>query len=175
MIHGISTERLVLRPVEERDYEDMCEYGTDEEAGKYMVHWPKTREGVRTFILDCINRMNSSHPSWLEFAMELKASSKVIGSITLIIDHGEAEIGWISNRQHWNKGYMSEAVSAIIPYAFRHLAVSKIFATCADRNAGSYKVMEKCGMKRTAEERDHKAMKNGVEVTYTKLTYSIFP
>jgi [ribosomal protein S5]-alanine N-acetyltransferase len=175
MLHDISTERLILRPVAERDFEDICEYGTDEETGKYMIHWPKTREEVRTFILDCMNRMNSSSPSWLEFAMELKASSKVIGNITLQIGNGEAEIGWISNRQYWSNGYMSEAVSAIIPYAFSHLAIGKIFATCTDRNAGSYKVMEKCGMKRTAEENNHKAVKNGAEVAYTKLSYSIYP
>lgn len=58
--------------------------------------------------------MSLESPTWYEFVIRLRATSKVIGNISLIIKNSEAEIGWISNKKYWNKSYMSEAVSAVI-------------------------------------------------------------
>ncbi|WP_160686930.1 GNAT family N-acetyltransferase [Clostridium sp. C2-6-12] len=169
----INTERLVINPIKENDYEDICEYGCDEEVGQYMIYWPKTKQEIREFISTCTFSMSSENPMWYEFAMRLKENSKVIGNIGMIIKDSEAEIGWISNKKYWNKGYMSEAVNAVIDGAFNKLSIDRIVATCTDKNIGSYKVMEKCNMARVSFEKDHKAMRKGIEVTYDKLTYAI--
>jgi len=75
----------------------------------------------------------------------------------------ETEIGWISNKKYWNNGYMSEAVNAV-----NNLSICKIVATCTDKNIVSHRVMEKCNMKRLSLEKNHKAMRNKIEVTYDK-------
>jgi [ribosomal protein S5]-alanine N-acetyltransferase len=169
----IETGRLTISPIKEIDYEDICEYGCDEEAGQYMIYWPKTKEEIRTFINDCISSMSLESPTWYEFVIRLKTTSKVIGNISLIIKDSEGEIGWISNNKYWNNGYMSEGVNAIINYAFNNLDICKIIATCTDKNVGSYRVMEKCNMKISNLEKNHKAMRKEIEVTYNKLTYVI--
>lgn len=167
------TERLIVRLIEKADYEDICEYGCDEETGQYMIYWPKTREQIRGFIDDCVTAANSHKATWYEFVMQLKENLKVIGNITLKVKESEAEIGWISNKKYWNNGYMSEAVSAVVDYAFHHLAIDRIIATCTEKNIASYKVMEKCRMIRIKTENNQKALRHGVEVTYNKLTYCI--
>ena len=169
----IKTERLTIRLIKEIDYEDICEYGCDEETGQYMIYWAKTREQIRMFINDCIFSLNLENPTWYEFVIGLNKTLKVIGNISLIINDLEAEIGWISNKKYWNNGYMSEAVNAIINYTFNDLAIYKIIATCTSKNIGSIRVMEKCNMKRLKVEKNYKAMKNGIDVTYDKLTYVI--
>lgn len=169
----IETGRLTISPIKEIDYEDICEYGCDEETGQYMIYWPKTKEEIRAFINDCISSMILESPARYEFAVRLKTTSKVIGNISLIIKDSEAEIGWISNNKYWNNGYMSEAVNAIINYAFDNLYICRIVATCTDKNVGSYRVMEKCNMKMLNVEKNHKAMRKEIEVTYDKLTYVI--
>lgn len=169
----IETDRLIVCPIKEFDYDDICEYGCDEETGKYMIHWPKTKEEISNFISDCIFFMSSENPVWYEFVIRLKETSKVIGNVSLIIKNSEAEIGWISNKKFWNNGYMSEAVKAVIKEAFNNLSVNRIIATCADMNIGSYKVMEKCSMKRLDLEKNYKATRSGNEKTYSKLTYVI--
>lgn len=68
---------------------------------------------------------------------------------------------------------MSEAVNAIINNAFNNLFICRIVATCTDKNIGSYKVMEKCNMNRLSLEKNYKAMRKGIEVSYDKLTYAI--
>jgi ribosomal-protein-alanine N-acetyltransferase len=169
----INTERLIISPIKEKDYKDICEYGCDEEVGQYMIYWPKTEQEILEFISCCTFSMSSEKPMWYEFAIRLKSNLKVIGNISLIIKDSEAEIGWISNKKYWNNGYMSEAVNAVINNAFNNLSINRIIATCTDKNIGSYKVMEKCNMKRLSLEKNNKAMRKGIEVTFDKLTYAI--
>ncbi len=166
------TERFIIRPIEETDYNDICEYGCDEETGQYMIYWPKTKEQIKEFIEFS---MKSEPITRYEYVMQLRENKKVIGNITLNLSQGEetAEIGWISNKLYWSKGYMSEAVKAVIRNAFNNLGIKKMIATCTDKNIASFKLMEKCGMVRTNIENNHKAVRQGAEVTYNKLTYSI--
>lgn len=169
----IETERLIISPINEMDYEDICDYGCDEETGEYMIHWPKTKEEIREFIKERISSMSLEKPVCYEFVIRLKATSKVIGNISLMIKGSEVEIGWISNKKYWNNGYMSEAVNAVIKNAFNNLSINKILATCDDKNIGSYRVMEKCNMRRLSLEKSKKVIRKQIEVTYDRLTYVI--
>ena len=129
----LTTERLIIRPIEKLDYEDICEYGSDVETGQYMLHWPRSREQVEQFIDNCISKMSSDELTWYEFVMQLKDERKVIGNITLEIRESVAVIGWISNKNYCNNVYMSEAVNAIIENAFSNLGIERIFATCNEK------------------------------------------
>lgn len=167
------TETLIVRLIEKTDYDDICEYGCDEETGQYMTYWPKTKEQIKEFIDECVSSINSDKTTWYEFVMQLKDGSKVIGNITLEIREAVAVIGWISNKKYWNNGYMSEAVNAVINYAFQPLDIHRIIATCTEKNVASFKVMEKCNMLNIKTEKNQKVLRQGVEVTYNKLTYCI--
>ncbi len=169
----IETERLIIRHIQIEDYDDICEYGCDEETGKYMIHWPKTKQQVEEFINECISSMKTDNSDWYEFVIQLKENMKVIGNITINKKNQETEIGWISNKKYWNKEYMSEAIKVIINYAFSNLGIHRIFATCSDNNIASFKVMEKCNMKRIHIEKSIKAIRQGVEINYNRLTYCI--
>ena len=169
----LTTERLIIRPIEKQDYEDICEYGSDLETGQFMLHWPKSREQVEKFIDNCISKMISDELIWYEFVMQLKVERKVIGNITLEVRELVAEIGWISNKEYWNNGYMSEAVNAIIEHAFSNLGIERIFATCNEKNVASYKVMEKCNMCKIKTENDHKSYRHGIPVIFDRLIYCI--
>jgi len=167
------TKRLIIRPVEMSDYDDICEYGLDEEIGRFLLHWPKTNEDIKTFINDCIIAMSSDKITWYEYVMQLKDSLKVIGNISIDIKGTVGEIGWVSNKDYWNKGYMSEAVEAVIEHAFCDLDIHRIIATCSDKNIASYKVMEKCNMIWGDTDYDYKELRHGEEIIYNKLHYYI--
>lgn len=172
----LTTRRLIIRPIEKSDYDDICEYGSDEETGQYMVYWPRTREQIEKFISNCIEIMKSDELIEIrkyEYVIELKDEHKVIGNITLETKGLEGELGWILNKKYWNNGYMTEAVNAIIEYVFNNFDIKRIFATCTDKNIASYKVMEKCNMIMIRTDNNHKSYKQGVEVTYNRLIYCI--
>ncbi len=58
----------------------------------------------------------------------------------------QIEIGWMLHKDHWNKGYVTEAAKAGLDYAFKKLNQEEIFAYTTHQNLASLKVMEKLGM-----------------------------
>lgn len=58
------------------------------------------------------------------------------------------EIGYGMARTHWDKGYMTEALRAVINWAFTQPDVYRVQALCDVDNIGSARVMEKAGMTR---------------------------
>lgn len=54
-----------------------------------------------------------------------------------------------------NKGYMTEAVTAVIDYAFRVLNLHRIEANIIPRNARSLRLAEKCGFEREGVAKDY--------------------
>lgn len=148
----LETERLLLRPFRQEDLQDFYEYASVEGVGE-MAGWrhhgsiEKSQE-----ILDMFINEDKT------FAIVLKENGKVIGSLgvekygmeealTEFNDYLGREIGYVLSKEHWGKGIMPEAASAIIDYLFGSLDLD--FLTCGyyDFNSQSRRVQEKCGFK----------------------------
>ncbi len=84
------------------------------------------------------------------YAIELKDTGKVIGNIYCgKRDFEDREVGYIINKKYQRSGYAYEALSAVMCECFKE-GVHRIFAECDPRNTGSWKLLEKVGMKREA-------------------------
>lgn len=83
-------------------------------------------------------------------AITLKPNGPVIGSVALSVnkDHRRGELGYMVAKEHWNRGYCTEAVRALMAYGFSVLGLSRIQAMHFPRNAASGRVMQKLGMTR---------------------------
>lgn len=55
------------------------------------------------------------------------------------------EIGYWLSEKYWGKGIMTEAVKALVEYAFVQTHFLRIFATIFQHNSSSMRVLEKCG------------------------------
>lgn len=86
------------------------------------------------------------------FASVLKENGKLIGHVSLTPERPEEfrmwNLGYIFNPDYQNKGYATEAARAVIKYAFNKLNAHRIAGHCSPENPASWKVLEKCGMKR---------------------------
>lgn len=51
------------------------------------------------------------------------------------------------NRKFWGQGLMTEAIEAVIDFGFERMELNRIEASCKPENIGSWRVMEKTGMK----------------------------
>jgi ribosomal-protein-alanine N-acetyltransferase len=148
----LETERLILRPFRQDDLQNFYEYASVEGVGE-MAGWrhhgsiEKSQEILDMFISEDKT-----------FAIVLKENGKVIGSVgvekygmeealTEFNDYLGREIGYVLSKEHWGKGIMPEAASAIIDYLFGSLDLD--FLTCGyyDFNSQSKRVQEKCGFK----------------------------
>lgn len=85
----------------------------------------------------------------LTFAITDKNSSKPTGCITLANINekfSRAGVGYWLDEKEWNKGYATEALKAIIDFAFNKMGLHKVFCEFFAENKSSGRVMEKCGM-----------------------------
>jgi len=61
------------------------------------------------------------------------------------IERVNAEIGYWLGAKYWGKGYATEAVRALIDYAFADLEFTALQSSVRVTNAASRRVLEKCG------------------------------
>jgi len=152
----LKTKRLLLRPFRLSDADDVFEYSSDAEWGRYLVNMPEpfTRKDAGEFVVRF-----SNPEQWDEIPVfAIVQQNKVIGQVYLNspdMVNQRAEIGYMLSRNQWGKGIAPEAARAVINYGFETLSLNKIFGTCDIRNKRSWRVMEKLGMKREGLLRNH--------------------
>jgi RimJ/RimL family protein N-acetyltransferase len=139
----IETERLILRGFNEDDFAAVHSYGGNAENLTFMMWGPNTEEQTREYL----KRVASlKYP----FAIALKDSGQLIGGCDLRSSDDSGELGWLIHIDYWNKGYGTEIGKALLKLGFEDLKLRRITASCNAENIGSYRVMEKIGMRREA-------------------------
>lgn len=141
----LETERLVLRPFEETDAEGLHAYLGDEEVVRYEPYGAMTMEECR---LEAARRASDE-----AFWAVCLADGTLIGNLYLsgADEFGTREIGYVFARACWHKGYATEAARRLMAYAFERLATRRIIALCDTRNAASFALMGRLGMRREGE------------------------
>lgn len=147
----IKTERLVLRPIRESDYNDVFEFASKEEVAKY-VSWNthKSKEDSKALC----KMWASQYENGERYHWAITMGGKMIGNIEVVkIVNDCTYLGWQVDSALWNKGIMTEAASAVRDFLFNEVGFSALYATYIMENIGSGRVMQKIGMKPiTAEE-----------------------
>jgi ribosomal-protein-alanine N-acetyltransferase len=145
----IETERLILRRVTRDDAQAMYQgWASDPEVTKYLT-WP-----TYTSIDDAHNILKMwvaeyGKDNFYLWAIVPKDLGQPIGTISVVESSESAnwvEIGYCIGRAWWRKGYVSEALKALITFFFEKVGVGRIQATHDPRNVNSGAVMRKCGM-----------------------------
>lgn len=140
----IETDRLLLRPFRLDDVDEVLDYARDPEWARFIGSAPYEREDAERAVAKQILMDRRSQPNWA-FVFE----ETVIGGLTMFLDfeHRSAEIGYSVGRRHWNKGFCTEAVRAVITVAFsNHRDLNRIHAKTDPANVASQRVLEKVGM-----------------------------
>ena len=147
----LETDRLILRTWELKDLDDFFEYssveGVGEKAGwEHHKSKDKSLEILKMFIEEK-----------KVFAIVLKENQKVIGSIGIEELSEELdkdldnllgrELGYVLNKDYWNKGIMKEAVSKVVDYCFNTLKLNFLMASYFNHNNASKKVLENLNFK----------------------------
>lgn len=166
----LQTERLLLKPWAFENVEDVLAYATDEEWSRYLpVPHPYERQHAEHFISKQILLDPSEHVSY-----SLSIENKVIGGVNVRaqgLPQG-ITLGYSLAPQYWGQGLITEAVKQIIRVIFEeNPEVQRVQSYADERNKASWRVMEKCGMKREGKFRKNRFLKgNWVDdVWYTIL------
>ncbi|HET6977742.1 MAG TPA: GNAT family protein [Pyrinomonadaceae bacterium] len=146
----ITTERVVLRWVSEHDIDSLFEVFSDSQVMRYWSSAPFTDREAAVRLQREIAAGNENN-SMMKWGLALRDSDRLIGTTTLFnlnLDNGRAEIGYAMGRAHWGKGYMNEALQALVSHAFEVMQLRRLEADVDPRNAGSIRTLERLGFQR---------------------------
>ena len=159
---SIETERLILRPIEARDWRAIHRYASLPEVVRYLPHEPFTEEDASVFALRWSEQarqqeLEGQGNGWPEMLVaQRKVDGRLIGHLPFEVFNAKyrtREIGWVFDPAYQGQGYATEAARAVLELAFGELGLHRVVATCDPRNRASYRVMEKLGMRREGHHR----------------------
>ncbi len=158
----IRSERLFLRPGWPEDWEELLSRIDDEAVVRNLakVPWPYTAEDARWFA------SQPQLPRCPHFFVTLPTSSQpaqIIGCIGLAEDGDEVELGYWFAREHWGRGFATEAARAVIGLA-RTLGHRRLVAGHFADNPASGRVLRKIGFSPTGRQRQRFCLARGQEV-----------
>lgn len=143
----LKTQRLILRPWEEKDAPVLYEYAKDPSIGP-QAGWP-----VHTSVEDSLDIIKTVLCGDQTYAITLKSDLVVVGCIGLTIGErgGEkipkdsGEVGYWIAKPFWGNGYITEAVNEVLRNSFTNLNLKTIWCGYYEGNEKSRHVQEKCG------------------------------
>jgi RimJ/RimL family protein N-acetyltransferase len=149
------SSRLNARRFEVRDVGLFAAYRNDPDVARFQSSTSFSSHEASEFIASMAVK-SPGGAGWSQLALESREDKALIGDCVLNImedDRRLAEIGFTIARPFWNKGYASEAVSALVNYGFNTFGLHRIAASADPRNAASCRVLEKAGMRKEAHHR----------------------
>lgn len=186
----LESSRLILVPTGMQYFETRSRIAGDIENTRFMMFLPKPPDETKNYLEKCELQWKSENQDLFEFEILLKDEKvssirelKSIGGISFelldsnpeivkIFGNNVADMGWILDKNFWNKGFVTEAANLIVDFV-KSLGVKMIFAQCDSENIGSWRVMEKIGMKRICDN-GKRFNKSEPNIEKTEYTYAIY-
>jgi RimJ/RimL family protein N-acetyltransferase len=146
------TDRLTLRPATLDDLEATWQFRRLESVSRWITRAPGTLEEYRSEFEDA-DRLAST--------LVVRLDGEVIGDLMLRVEDAwaqaeiaeqargvQAELGWVLHPDRAGHGYATEAVRELIRLCFEDLGLRRVTANCFAANQGSWRLMERVGMRR---------------------------
>jgi ribosomal-protein-alanine N-acetyltransferase len=150
----IETERLTLREPQHSDFKQWADLR--ERSAAFLQPWEPTWAADHLTRRSFTNRVywaqrSIANDSALPLFLIRRQDQTLLGALTLDnIRRGPAQAGttgyWIG-QAHARKGYMTEALRALVHHAFTQMDLSRIESACLPENVASRGVLESCGYK----------------------------
>lgn len=144
---SFATVRLILRKPRVEDAPLIfAAYAQDPEVTRYLTFRPH-RDLVDTEqVIDRFLRGWSSGKSycWLIFRRD---RAELVGAIAAREDQG-INLGYLVARPFWGQGFMSEALAAVVEWAFSDPSIFRVWAVCDLENHASVRLLERSGFQR---------------------------
>ena len=139
----LKTQRLTLRATTLEDVQSIFELRSSEETNKFVAtKIMQNLEEAEAFITIC----NTLYKKENRIFWLIEFEDKIIGSIVLhriSLEKKYAEIGYKLKPEMRRKGFMSEAIVAVLNFSFEQLHLKTIEAYTHKNNAPSITLLEK--------------------------------
>lgn len=140
----VETDRLTLRPVDQRDLGAWAEFLADPDAIR-LVHFPEPhdRQLSERLLTRTIERADGAKAMYAVIVRETTETAGFVGYWPRDLEWGhELELGWLLLPRFHGRGYATEAARAI-----RSLVPERVISLIRTENLASVNVAHKLGMR----------------------------
>ena len=152
MVIPLETQRLRLRAFRNDDLDAYAAMCADAEVMRFIGTGKVLDRG------DAWRSMAGMLGHWAlrgygMWALEEKSSGRLVGRAGFLDPEGWPgfELGWFLGREHWGRGYATEAARRALDHAFGELRRDRVISLIRPDNAPSIRVAERLGERRVEE------------------------
>ena len=141
----LTTDRLLLRMLEQSDFEEYAAIHTDPEVTRFTTRTHLDRTGAWGHLAKIVGHWHlRGFGMWGVFERD---SGRLAGRVGFHQPDGwpDFELGWTMGRLSWGKGYAPEAARACLDYAFDVMKRDHVISLIDPNNLASIRVAEKIG------------------------------
>ena len=143
----LETERLILRKIHSDDVQTVFDcWMQDEDVSRYMC-WKASDDINEAKDFVEFELGNLENEKWNRWIIVLESTKEVIGTCLIFFNDDEDhwDISYNLGKKFWGRGYVTEAMSAVMKYAIDVLKVEEISTAYAKENPASGQVLQKLG------------------------------
>lgn len=161
----VLTPRLRLSPVSEHDVDDLYRLDSDPAVMRYVSGGrPTPRRDIVDWVVPRAQAELAAHGTGL-WVVRARRSGQFGGWVSLRTprhsNRSELEISYRLARAWWGAGVATEATLGLVTMAFEQLPAQRLFASTLVTNTASRRVMQKLGMRLSAQHISDEQMTSG--------------
>jgi ribosomal-protein-alanine N-acetyltransferase len=165
MTARLQTARLILRHWEAKDRAPYAALASDPVVMQFLSSRARPETSDQWIDRQRARFAEGDVGYW---AVESRETGEFVGAVGLSRPTYEAHftpamgVGWRLARQHWQRGYASEAAQAALQYGFEEMRLDEIVAITVPANTRSQQVMRRLSMTYSpADDFDHPRLPEG--------------
>jgi [ribosomal protein S5]-alanine N-acetyltransferase len=148
----IKTKRLVLREVKASDFNALYQDMNNIKISSCLLGVPHPFKKIhaKQWIKHCAKTSKQKPRTEYVLAITFKNENKMIGEVILNetdFEQKKSELAFWLSESHWQKGIITEAVKAVIDFAFNKLKLNRLEISAFAENEPSNNLAKKLGFK----------------------------
>lgn len=154
----IRTAALILRPIELTDLDAYFDLYSDADVMRgWGTHPHTSKEETQKLIQGLRDQMAAG--DLIRWAIaEKQDPSRLLGDVgywRFVKVRHRGELGAKLSKACWKKGWMTQALSAVIHYGFTEMGLHSVEGNIDPKNIGSIRLVEKIGFERIGVVKEH--------------------
>ena len=146
---SLRTERLLLRPLRETDAPGLFSIYSDPRVTRYLSRpaWTDIGQAQQKIAQHLVALQVGEY---LRLGIEVQPGGELVGDCTLFHLDAQcrrAEIGYTLGFDAWGRGFMHEALQALVNFGFGEMKLNRIEADIDPRNLASAGSLERLGFR----------------------------
>jgi RimJ/RimL family protein N-acetyltransferase len=150
VFRALETPRLVIRAALPADVDALVERRNDPQVAR-LQDWatPYSRTAAESTIADTVAMTDGpADGGWWMATLVETSSNQIIGDMSLHLTNNRrtAEVGYSLNSASWGNGYATEALMALLAWAFEALPITRVTGSMHPDNRASAMLLERAGL-----------------------------